>query len=512
MNLTTDPWIPVLWNDGATRAATLADIFVCGQDIRDLAVRPHERIALMRLFLCVAHAALDGPGDREEWSACLERLPAAARDYLQRWQPAFELFGDSQRFLQVLNLKATKADDEEGNSVSKLDMALATGNNPTLFDNSGGDGRAFPPEQLALVLLTFQCFSPGGTIGVALWNNEPTLGWKIYPKPAPGQSRHAPCLPGSMLHAFPRGANLLATIHLNLLPIEAVVSLPGITGLGRPVWEQMPSAPTDKPAITNATQTYLGRLVPISRAIRLDDNGRGLLLANGVDYPSWPEAREASATISVRTITGQAGRFVLGASLDKAPWRELHALTVKSAFMKDTGGPVALNNLAGDQPFDLWVGALVADKAKVLDTLEGVYHLPATMLASTGQQRYAGGVQLAEQAAWALKRAVTCYHAEIGDKLDRPDARNRRDALQNKAAFQFWTQAERELPLLLAAVQSADPLPDATAWRRSGWGQTVNQAARLAYETACPHETGRQLQAFVKGLAVLFPNSVNHSN
>ena len=66
MNLTTDPWIPVLWNDGATRAATLADIFVCGQDIRDLAVRPHERIALMRLFLCVAHAALDGPGDREE--------------------------------------------------------------------------------------------------------------------------------------------------------------------------------------------------------------------------------------------------------------------------------------------------------------------------------------------------------------------------------------------------------------------------------------------------------------
>ncbi|MEI6783949.1 MAG: type I-E CRISPR-associated protein Cse1/CasA, partial [Verrucomicrobiota bacterium] len=186
MNLTTDPWIPVLWNDGATRAATLADIFVCGQDIRDLAVRPHERIALMRLFLCVAHAALDGPGDREEWSACLERLPAAARDYLQRWQPAFELFGDSQRFLQVANLKATKADDEEGNSVSKLDMALATGNNPTLFDNSGGDGRAFPPEQLALVLLTFQCFSPGGTIGVALWNNEPTLGWKIYPKPAPG--------------------------------------------------------------------------------------------------------------------------------------------------------------------------------------------------------------------------------------------------------------------------------------------------------------------------------------
>jgi CRISPR system Cascade subunit CasA len=356
MNLTTDPWIPVLWNDGATRAATLADIFVRGHEIRDLAVRPHERIALMRLFLCAAHAALDGPADREEWEDCLARLPAAAGKYLQHWAPAFELFGDAQRFLQVANLKATKGKDEESNSVSKLDMALATGNNPTLFDNSGGDGRAFPPEELALVLLTFQCLSPDGTIGVALWGNKPTHGWKNYPKPAPGQSSHAPCLPGSMLHAFPRGANLLATIHLNLLPRDAVAALPGISDLGRPVWEQMPSSPADKPSIANATQTYLGRLVPISRAIRLDTDGRGLLLANGADYPSWPEGREASATIVVRTFKGQPDRFVLGASLDKAPWRELHALTVKSAFVKDAGGPLALNNLTGDQAFDLWVG------------------------------------------------------------------------------------------------------------------------------------------------------------
>ena len=510
MNLTTDPWIPVVWNDGATRPASLTDIFARGHEIRDLAVRPHERIALLRLFLCVAHAALAGPRDREEWEDCLARLPAVAKDYLQRRQPAFELFGDGQRFLQVSNLKAMKASDD-GNSVSKLDMALATGNTPTLFDNSGGDGRAFLPEQIALLLLTFQCFSPGGTIGVALWDQKPTPGWKSYPKPAPGQSSHAPCLPGSMLHAFPRGANLLATIHLNLLTRDTVITLPGIKDWGHPVWEKMPSSPADKPSIANATETYLGRLVSLSRAIHLDSDGRGLLLANAVDYPSWPEAREASATIVVRTIKGQPDRFVLGASLDKAPWRELHALTVKSAFLKDAGGPPALNNLAGDQAFDLWVGGLVADKAKVLDTLEGVYHVPAAMLASVGQQRYADGVQFAEKTAWALKRAVTVYHAEIGDKLDRPEARDRRNALQNKATFQFWTQAERDLPLLLAAVESSAPLADMPAWAQSAWGQTVNRTARLAYETSCPHDTARQLQAFVKGLAVLFQNSANQS-
>ncbi len=166
-----------------------------------------------------------------------------------------------------------------------------------------------------------------------------------------------------------------------------------------------------------------------------------------------------------------------------------------------------MTNLDGTSDFDLWVGALIpANSAKIVDVIEGSYLLPAAMLQSTGRERYEKGVQFAEQAAWALKRAVALYFEENGDKS------NRRDALQNKAAFQFWTQAERELSLLLTAVQSADPLPDADAWRRSAWGQTVNQAARLAYETACPHETGRQLQAFVKGLAILFPNSANHSN
>jgi CRISPR system Cascade subunit CasA len=507
MNLATDSWIPVVWNDGTTRPASLTDIFARGHEIRDLAVRPHERIALLRLFLCVAHAALNGPRDREDWEDCLERLAAAVKDYLARWQSAFELFGVGQRFLQVPNLEGAKGGEHEVGSISKLDMALATGNNPTLFDNSGGDGRAFPLGQSALLLLTFQCFSPGGTIGVALWNKKPTLGWKNFPKPAPGQSSHALCLPGSMLHAFPRAENVIKTVHLNLLTHEAVITLPGIKDWGRPVWEKMPSSPSDTPCIANACETYLGRLVPISRAIRLERDGRSLLLANALDYPTWPEAREASATIIVRTVKGQANRFVLGASLDKAPWRELHALTVRSAFAHDAGGPIALNNLADDQAFDLWVGALVADKAKVLDTVEGVYHVPAEMLASPGQQRYADGIHFAETMAWNLKRAVTIYHAEVGDKLDRPDARDRRTALQNKAAFQFWTQAERDLPLLLNVVESSQQLPNVSAWAQSDWGRTIKQAGRLAYETACPHQTPRQLQAFVKGLALLQPSS-----
>lgn len=510
MNLSTDPWIPALWNDGGTRPASLLDLFVQGHEIRDLAVRPHERVALLRLAMCIAHAALNGPNDRDEWATSLERLPSVAKEYLNTWRGAFELFGVGPRFLQVSNLVDTKGDGGDATPVSKLDVALATGNNPTLFDNSGGSERAFAPAQLALMLLTFQAYSPGGTIGVALWNNKPTPGWKAYPKPAPGQSNHAPCLPFSMLHAFVRASDFLSTLHLNLVTRDDATQLPGIRGWGLPVWQQMPSSPDDGDAIANATTTYIGRLVPLTRAVRLCEGGQSQLLANALDYPSWPEFREGSASVRVRVVKGQPERFVVAASLEKAPWRELNAITIKTVSATDNGGPLALNNLSGAVAFDLWVGALVADKAKVLDTVEAVYHIPGVMLQTAGQQCYENGIKLAENEAWKLGRAVSAYHAELGDSLDRPEARARRDQLRAKAAFQFWTQAERNVPLLLASVGSPAPPSNLQSWQQSGWGKAAVEAAQEAYGLACPRQTARQMQAFVKGLSSLSSHRENN--
>jgi CRISPR system Cascade subunit CasA len=512
MNLSTDRWIPVVWNNGTAGLVSLDEVFQRGRDIRDLAVRPHERVALMRLLLCVAHAALDGPADHDDWQASLERVPGEAEKYLAKWRAAFELLGEGPRFLQVSNLVSTKSDDDEGNSVSKLDVALATGNNSTLFDNSGGSERTFTPAQLALMLLTFQCFSPCGTIGVAMWNGKPTIGWTKYPKPAPGQSAHAPCLPSNMLHAFPRAESLLASLHLNLVSRDEALLVPGIKGWGKPIWEHMPTSPEDKAAMADATETYVGRLVPLSRAIRLNENRRELVLANGLDYPSWPELREPSATVVIREVKGKPDRFLVGASLQKAPWRELNALTVKMVAAKTNGGPLALANLDGEKPFDLWVGGMVAaGNNKILDTIEAVYHVPAAMLQSTGQRCYEQGIKFVEDAAWRLGQAVSTYHREIGDSLDRPEVRDRRDKLRAKAAFQFWTQAERNVPLLLGAVANGERPSDLKAWRQSEWGKAVHRAAREAYELACPRQTARQMQAFVKGLSTLFSSRENNA-
>jgi CRISPR system Cascade subunit CasA len=158
MNLTIEPWVPVVWKNGRPGLVSLRETFQHGHGIHDLAVRPHERIALMRLLICIAQAALDGPLDFDDWGPCRQRISPAALDYLDHWQHAFELFGNGQRFLQVDNLKKPSEnsngdDDEEFNSTSKLDLALATGNNTTLFDNAGGSGRPFTPTQIALCYL-----------------------------------------------------------------------------------------------------------------------------------------------------------------------------------------------------------------------------------------------------------------------------------------------------------------------------------------------------------------------
>ena len=510
MNLTTDAWIPIVWNDGKPGTVSLREAFEHGQEIQDLAVRPHERIALMRLLICIAQAALDGPADYDDWRACRARMVPSALAYLDHWRHAFELFGNGQRFLQVANLKqpATESngdDDDEGNSTSKLDLALATGNNTTLFDNAGGSERTFTSGELALMLTTFQCFSPGGRIGVALWNGHETSG--------KGSSDHAPCLAGGMLHALLRGDNLLATLHKNLLTKRQAEQLFGKDSWGRPVWELMPQRLADTEAVRNANRTYLGRLVPLTRAIWLADDCRSLILANGLEYESYAEDgwREPSATIVTRTVKGQPARVVLPASIEKAAWRELHALTVKGVSQNTNGGPAALQNISDEEAFDLWVGGLVANKAKLVDTTESVFHVPAAMLTETSQMVYEGGVRLARDTEFRVMRAVSVYHKELGDNLDRPEMKNRRQQVQSNAAAQFWTDIESAVPRLLEVAAAPESLGLKSEWHKTAWGQSVWRAARVAYERACPHETPRQIRAYALGLKTLFAAPAKHA-
>jgi hypothetical protein len=209
-------------------------------------------------------------------------------------------------------------------------------------------------------------------------------------------------------------------------------------------------------------------------------------------------------------------RSLLRADVNKALWREIHAVAVLRKAGEDIGGPLALNNLDGTSDFGLWVGALIpTNSAKIVDVMEGSYPLPAAMLQSTVRECYEKGVQFAARADSQLGRAISLYRLVLESNESglsryiqrqarlKKTEREKHKLIAAGAQMEFWTEAERSVFLLRNAVTSEDRPSDPQSWGRSEWGKAIHRAARNAYELACPRATARQMQAFVMGLSAL---------
>lgn len=517
MNLAFDPWIPCIGRDGRPHMASLLQCLT-NAEIADVAVRPHERVALMRLFLCVAYAAQGIPEDYEAWVACRETLATTSKDYLEQWRDSFELFHQKKPFLQVAGLrsaskgKGKKAEDgaEDGTTpAAKLDFALAAGNQSTLFDHEAlNPGRSTSLEKLALDLLTYQMFSPGGLVGSVIWNNQTT-----------GRSSNdAPCVPGSMLHTFVRGTTIPETVWLNLLSVEDLrdyVTL-GKDWQGRPIWEMFPTGPGDEGPVRNATRTFLGRMVPLSRAILLQEIGATMLLGNGLNYPAFssvnqdfPPEPSASVVIVNTGKKNTQGYTVVGVQPGKALWRELQALTVRRTA-GGAGSCLALTHVddGDDKGVDLVAGGLARDQANILDMVESVFHVPAPMLRTEGHQFYATEVQVAENVerkalAFAMERWRAALDGGWVSRLKLAGGKRSDECakLRAQASRDYWTAVERSLPLLWATLDALGR--DDAAEKHSQWRKMLRQSALDAYRAACRGDGQRQLRAFVAGQRLL---------
>ncbi|MBQ9405640.1 MAG: type I-E CRISPR-associated protein Cse1/CasA [Desulfovibrio sp.] len=519
MNLAVDPWIPCIGRDGAVLRASLLQCLTDGH-IADFAVRPHERVALMRLLLCVAHAALGIPEDYKAWLACREGLPEATAHYLEQWRDSFELFHPKKPFLQMAGLrsaakpkakKSAEDNDLETDGLtpaSKLDFALAVGNNSTLFDHEAlNSHRAARPEKLALDLLTYQMFSPGGLIGSVVWSGQATG----------RSSSDAPCVPGSMLHTFVRGTDLPETVWLNLLSADILrdYAALGVDWRGRPLWEMFPKGQHDEAAVRNAVRTFIGRLVPLSRAILLQEDGVSMLLGNGLTYPTFSTANqgfppEPSAAVVVRKGKNDAEeRMALGIQPGKGLWRELHALTVQRQA-NTPGGCLALAHMddSDTKGVDLVIGGLARDQANIVDVVESVFHVPAPLFRTEGHDFYANEVQKAEDVerralAFAMERWRTALDGGWATRLKLAGTKRGEECakLRAQAARDYWTAVEHNLPQLLAALDALGT--DAYMPRKAAWRKMLRASAFNAYAAACKGRDERQLRAFVTGQRVL---------
>jgi len=483
-NLIDDPWIPVRWREtvGKPPLVGLHQAFTEADRIIDLSATPHGRIALIRLLVCIAQAAKGAPSNRDAWPGFGDDLVPTVTDYLDRPDVAsrFELFGDDPRFLQTS--VQPKGDPVP---VSKLFPHLATGNNPTVFDHGGGSERAEPPAALALALLVFQNF---------------------YPLYGAGYKGKGPCVDANMLHLLLRGETLKDWIRLNCLDAETVSrQFPG--GFGRPLWE---IDETDPAFATNATETYLGRLVPRHRNLRLNDDCTGFYLSKeSLSYPTFEAAIEPTATVIVRKKGKETYRALLPAYLDRSIWRDLHSMcALRVADGDERAAPLVLQSHVteiedSDNPAArIWTGALVTDlKAKIRDTVESSFTVPTRLLNSLeGQLEYQDGVAVAEDLSRRLYGAVKAYASAMKHESPPTEAAQRH----------YWNALDRESDVLLHLVghpedRGPHKFGEGPKEEADDWTRTVRRALANAYGAVCPRQTPRQIEAYAAGLRVLYP-------
>ena len=482
-NLTSEPWIPVLAEADSglgRREVSLLELFESAERIRDLALSPLERVAVMRLLVCITQAALQGPEDHEDWRRCLTKIKPEVSAYLQKWAPRFDLFGPFP-FLQVKNLEG-KADTR----CAKLDIRLASGNNHTLFDHQDPEKpRRLEPKQLALNLLTYQCFSAGGLISLAKWGSEPTGTNR--------SSTQAPCAEGTPLLTILRGKNLSETIHYNLVPKKIVEKYLDPLGqeFGVPVWEIDPPA-TRSEAIHKLSRSYLGRLVPLSRAILIQEDCTHCILANGVEYPKLPEGIESLATVMATDATkkGKETWQYLRLTPEKHPWRDLGAVLALGQVGR-LGSPWTLYNakfldLDPQSTVDLWVGGIIADRSKYLDVGEWVFAVPVALFVEGALEKYSRGVEYADLTQANLRDAVRAYCSELNIESAGPN---------RNAKLRYWSQLDQEYPLLIHIASYQSDI--------GKWENVCNQAAFSSLRESCFAQTPRQILALAKAQRVL---------
>lgn len=479
-NLIDEPWIPVLMRDGTNRSVSLGDIFADENGtIADLALNPYERVAVFRLLLCIAQAAL-GPDRLKDETAWREAKPSVgpfSLEYLSKWHDRFCLYG-AHAFLQPDCLSLAKADG--ATPCEKLVMRLASGNKSTLFDHdAASDSRILPDADLALGFLIYQNFSSGGLSGQCVWDGVATE------KSIQG----SPCRERSMLFSLLQDRSVVETVWMNLVT-DDWVRLSLKSAWGRPFWE---FDELTRAATAGNEKTFLGRLVPLSRAIKLTRGAPFCILGEALAYPQIPEWREAMASVKLQkgAKKGEFSETYVSSNPARMPWRELASILA----VRETGGRKSalalrhLDSLPETKEFSLWTGGLYSEKAKEVDTVEWKVRLSVEFLEDESLRRYQSAIEWADQQRSALYFATAEYaRVMLVDEVSR-----------------FSIPAERIYWDILAQpknqkiVQNVKPDTYLDDWKTA-----CREAAEEAYRRACPAMNARQMEAYAQGFAKLW--------
>lgn len=473
-NLVDEQWIPVA-NQGL---ASLSEIFTQAR-FSALGGNPIQKIALTKLLLAIAQAA-HTPKDDQEWATLGEQgMAEKALAYLKDKKDCFWLYGEKP-FLQMPAINAAAIQ-----SLGVVSVSIATGNTTVLLQSQ--TERSLTDAEKALLIVELINFALGGKKTDNTVILTPGYSGKSNAKGNPGAGKPGTAL-GYMgfLHSFLVGTSIRESLWLNLLTKEQILSTPHLTaGVGIACWEEMPTG-EDCTKAQELKTTFLGRLVPLCRFVFLTD--AGLHYSEGIFYPGYAQgAFDLSTGVDFSATKARA----LWVDPEKRPWRQLTSLL--AFFANEKKGS-----------FDCYQLRFGLSRAKTITDKVGIWSGGLRVSSNAGEQ-YASGnddfvesefmletASLGEEWFLMLRKEMSIieelsknvYGCTMGFfKQQLTDGKGQ----AAKAANLFWQLTEQHFQSLINACGNHT----AEAMRH-----IYAQIALKAYDTYCPKDTARQLDAW----------------
>ncbi len=472
LNLATDPWVKLRF-----RAPTSLIDFFHMEKAPELDGTPAERFVVFRLLLAILQASCPLELEWDLENLTIEDMKRRAADYLNSHAAEFELYDANRPFLQY----PAVVSKEKSLSTGSLVIGVCVGNATRLFE-SNCERRLTPAEEayilLLQVILGFSGKKPDAQITIAKGLK------KKIPSPA------SPSLGRSLLHTFPLGEDLFATLRLNLLTREDLEMMPFLReGMGVPPWERMPDAEVGESAERYAS-SYMGRLIPLAHFCHLLD-GR-MHMTSGITYPVLKETGIADPSVSLKK--SKEGQFsAVTASTEKQPWRQLEAVL---AFGKGDGCRLLeLRSGMSGECRGMWcVGLMMSEQggdqyfSGTDGFVEEVFRIQGSWSDSGFMNRYSRGLAKLEHISKMLCAAVANYYREISavDDIKKNAFIKKKE---NAARSGFWklcdVHGEAFVEGCMTGTQASALL-------------TFVRCAETAYADSCSTQGARNLMMYVK--------------
>ncbi|MFS4093166.1 type I-E CRISPR-associated protein Cse1/CasA [Streptomyces sp. AF1A] len=483
-DLTTKPWIPVLRGDGSQEELSLRQVFEQAHDLRrvvgDL---PTQEFALVRLLLAVAHDALDGPQDTDEWAELWadESCFAPVGAYLEAHRSRFDLLDAKAPFFQTAGLRTAK---DEVFSLNRIVADVPNGE-PFFTARMPACERLTFAEAARWVVHAHAYDTSGIKTGVE--GDQRAKGGKVYPLGV-GWA-------GNLGGVFVEGRTLRETLLLNL--VAADTSNLEIDEADAPAWRREPCGPGGaERAPTGVRDLYTWQ----TRRLRLhfDESGvHGVVLGYG--DPLAPRDRQHREPMTAwrrsKPQEAKLRRSPVYLPREHAPersaWRGLGALVANEA-----------GSAQGPEPADYlrpgileWVARLVTEgelergflvrariigarygtQQSVIDEIVDDHVAMAVVLLHEQDRRYAeqavAAVRDADLAVNALGDLATNLARAAGTEMDGPRS-SARDLAYGllEAPYRTW---------LAHLADTDDPYVKRTDWQQQVYGIVSKLGDRL---------------------------------